>query len=253
MAVYEPDDPIFGPILALAPLFDVVPDVFLYVKNRESRFVHCNAHWLKIRGFRTVQRVLGLSDFDLHPVHLAEQYVSEDNRVMSTGQPVVRQVWLVPSESASATGGRLDWYESSKFPLYDTTGPDRRVIGLAGVMWNLERADLPQPSHQLRDVVAAVVRHPGESHAVPELAAAAGLSVSQLERTFRRMFQMTPRQYVQRVRVNAAAEALLHTDDSIADIALASGFFDQSHFTKVFRRAMGQPPAAYRRKYRGGE
>lgn len=234
----------FAPLLALAPLFDVIPEVFLYVKTRQSRFVHVNRPWLRLRGFQRLEQVRGLSDFDLHPTHLAEKYVEEDERVMSSGRPLPRQVWLVPGES-----GQLDWYESSKFPLFATSG---EVVGLAGVMWSLERADLPQPSGELRDVIAEVARCPGNEHPVPELAAAAGLSVSQFERQFKRMFRMTPRQYVQRVRVNAACEALLHSDDPIAEIAVAAGFYDQSHFTKVFRRTMGQTPAAFRRAYRDG-
>ena len=235
----------FAPLLALAPLFDVLPEVFLYVKDRRSRFVHVNRSWLTLRGFANVAQVRGRSDFDLHPVHLAEKYVAEDDRVMSSGQPLPRQVWLVPG-----LGGQLGWYESSKFPLRAGGEAAGDVIGLAGVMWSLERADVPQPSGELRDVLASVVRSPGETHAVPDLAAAAGLSVSQLERTFRRLFHMTPRQYVQRVRVNAAAERLLHTDEPIAEIAIDSGFYDQSHFTKVFRRTMGEPPATYRRTVR---
>ena len=233
----------FGPILQLAPLFDVVPDVFLYVKDRRSRFVHVNRHWLTVRGFPDVAAVRGLTDFDLHPTHLAERYVQEDERVMGADRPLPRQVWLVPGQS-----GRLDWYESSKFPLRD---PDGAVIGIAGVMWSLERADVPQPSGPMREVVAQIARTPGEPHLVPELAEAAGLSVSQFERTFKRLFHLTPRQYVQRVRINAACEALLNTDDPIAEIAVASGFYDQSHFTKTFRRLMGTPPATYRRERRG--
>ena len=239
----ETVDPVFGPLLALAPLFDVVPEVFLYVKDRRSRFVHVNANWLRLRGFADVPAVVGKSDFDLHPLHLAERYVAEDERVMSTGQALPRQVWLVPGR-----GGRLDWYESSKFPLWHGEGTSRRVIGLAGVMWTLERADVPQSRAQLQEVIAEVARSPADEHPVPDLAARAGLSVSQFERTFRRVFRMTPRSYVQRVRVHAACESLLQTDESIAEIAVGSGFYDQSHFTKVFRRVMGITPARYRKE-----
>ena len=229
-------------LLALAPLFDVVPEVFLYVKDRRSRFVHVNRHWLDIRGIGSVAEVVGKSDFDLHPAYLARRYVAEDRRVMDSGEPLLRQVWLVPGASTW-----LQWYESSKYPLRH---PDRpgEIIGLAGVMWALQQANLPQPSQLLDEAIARVVQAPAEEHPVPELAAAAGLSVSQFERRFKQRFQMTPRQYIQRVRVHAACERLLHTEESIAEIAIASGFYDQSHFTKAFGQIMGQPPAKYRRE-----
>ena len=220
----------------------MLPDVFLYVKDRRSRFVHVNRHWLDVRGFPSVEAVVGRSDFDLHPTHLAERYVEEDNRVMASRTALPRQVWLVPGRD-----NRLSWFESSKFPLF---GADGEVVGLAGVMWSLERADVPQPIGPMRDVLARVARTPEAEHPVSDLAAAVDLSVSQFERTFKRRFQMTPRQYIQRVRVHAACERLLHTDEPIAEIAVASGFYDQSHFTKVFRRTMGVPPAKYRRENR---
>lgn len=82
-----------------------------------------------------------------------------------------------------------------------------------------------------------------------QLARLAGLSVSQLDRRFKRLFQMTPREFVLRVRLNAACRMLASTEDSITDIALRTGFYDQSHFTKHFRRQIGVTPRSYRGKY----
>jgi AraC-like DNA-binding protein len=82
------------------------------------------------------------------------------------------------------------------------------------------------------------------------LARLVSLSISQLDRRFKQLFQLTPQQFLLRVRLNAACQLLTSTDQNILQIALSTGFYDQSYFTKHFRRQMGMTPSAYRRKYR---
>ena len=229
--------------LPLAALFEHEPHVYLYVKDRDSRFLHVNAAWLRMRGFNAVADVVGLNDFDLHPPHLAERYVAEDRRVMSAGRTLPNQVWLVP-----AGKGRLRWFLSTKTPLFDASGA---VWGLAGVMRDYEAAgEVARPNRRLQDVLSYVARNYAERLAVPDLAERAGLSVSQFERNFKRVFGMTPRQYIQRVRISAACEQLVASDRPAGDVALECGFYDQSYFTKQFRRFLGETPSAYRRRNR---
>ena len=49
--------------------------------------------------------------------------------------------------------------------------------------------------------------------------------------------------------MDAAKDLLGKTDESIAEIALKLGFYDQSHFTNTFVREVGVPPAKFRREY----
>lgn len=234
------------PSLPLAELFDVLPDVYLYVKDRESRFVHVNAAWLDIRGYDSIDRVLGLSDFDIHPRHLAARYIREDRDVMRSGQMLPNQVWLVP-----AGGTELRWFLSTKTPLRNRQG---EICGIAGVMRDFEAAgEVFRPYQAMQDVLAYVARNYDQPIAVPDLAKLAQLSVSQFERRFKATFQMTPRQYIQRVRANAACEALVATDESVAQIAADCGYYDQSYFTKQFKRFMGITPLAYRKQGHAGE
>ncbi len=79
-----------------------------------------------------------------------------------------------------------------------------------------------------------------------EIAKIADLSVSQLDRRFKQLFQMTPQQYVIRVRVHEATRRLLETDHALGVIALETGFYDQAHFTRAFKALMGCSPSAYR-------
>jgi transcriptional regulator GlxA family with amidase domain len=78
------------------------------------------------------------------------------------------------------------------------------------------------------------------------LAEAAGVSPSSLGRRFREEMDTTPWRYVLRRRVEKAKELLRETDRSLAAIALDTGFYDQPHFTRTFKRFEGQTPGDYR-------
>jgi AraC family transcriptional regulator len=81
-----------------------------------------------------------------------------------------------------------------------------------------------------------------------EIAMVAGVSPEHLTREFRRVFRMTVSEYVRRLRLEWTSERLRLDSDSIAAIAAAAGFADQSHFTRQFRRKFGATPAAFRRQ-----
>ncbi|MEZ9232236.1 AraC family transcriptional regulator [Vibrio amylolyticus] len=72
----------------------------------------------------------------------------------------------------------------------------------------------------------------------------AGLSKFQLIRSFKSTFGVTPHQYLLLVKVNQA-KALLSEGASCVDASLACGFYDQSHFTRNFKKAFGVSPSKY--------
>ena len=230
------------PQLHLATLFDFLPEVYFYAKDRQSRFVKANQALVALRGLSHEREMIGRSDFELHPRYLAEQYVAEDRRVMQSARPLPNQVWLVPDEA-----GQLQWYVSSKIPLWGRTG---KVIGIAGAMRDLQKFEhVYRPYQEMDDVLRYVLDHFSERIEVPELAALAHLSVSQFDRRFKSLFQMTPVQYILRVRINAASRALTATRQTVAQISVRCGFYDQSYFTKQFRKETGMTPLAFRQHY----
>lgn len=86
---------------------------------------------------------------------------------------------------------------------------------------------------------------------VPAYAAAAGISVSTMERLFRSVMQTTPIQYLRLRRLECARE-YLHSGMSVTSACYAAGFSDYSHFIADFRRQYGITPAVYRRMCGGG-
>jgi len=81
---------------------------------------------------------------------------------------------------------------------------------------------------------------------VSEMAAAAGVSVTQLERLSKRVLGLTPKQLILRFRLEEALRLLDTSTDSIATIASSCGYYDQSAFTRHFKRAVGMAPATFR-------
>ena len=82
---------------------------------------------------------------------------------------------------------------------------------------------------------------------VAEMARAAGVHPVYLARTFREHYRMTIGEYVRKLRVEHACRQISTTGAPLAEIALAAGFCDQSHFSRTFKRVTGTTPAEYRR------
>jgi AraC family transcriptional regulator len=67
---------------------------------------------------------------------------------------------------------------------------------------------------------------------------------------FRQEYGCTLGDYLRNLRIGFASRRLATSSAPLAEIALAAGFADQSHFTKAFRRATGMTPVAWRRHFR---
>jgi AraC family transcriptional regulator len=107
-----------------------------------------------------------------------------------------------------------------------------------------------RPPLWLRRVIDYLQAHILDPPDLGTLAGIAGVAPSHLVRAFRRHKGVSLSSYSRRLRLDWAAERLAATDAPIAEIALAAGFADQSHFTRVFRRQLGTPPAGFRRSTR---
>ena len=82
------------------------------------------------------------------------------------------------------------------------------------------------------------------------MAGLAGLSSTHFNRRFRALLKMSPTEYLTKRRVQEAQRLLTVSEESVGEIALATGFYDQSHFTRHFRRVTGMTPLGYRKRFR---
>jgi AraC family transcriptional regulator len=99
---------------------------------------------------------------------------------------------------------------------------------------------------QVRRVADYVEACVGEDLSLGTLAQQAGLSPYHFARLFRHTTGQSPHQFVLCRRVETARRLLRETDLPLVLVAAKSGFADQSHFTRVFKRVIGITPGAYR-------
>ncbi|MFM8413726.1 MAG: helix-turn-helix domain-containing protein [Planctomycetota bacterium] len=229
---------------SLVELFRVLPHTYFFAKDRQGRFVAVNHLFLDNHGLAREADAIGKTDRDFHPPLLAEAYMAEDERVMSSGRPLPGQLWMVPHRR-----GAPRWYVCTKVPIRDAADT---VIGVAGAM---ERVNDPALLARYFAELLPVVRHVEEHYqgnvSMAEMARLAGLSPTHFNRRFRQLLRMTPTGYLRAVRVQRARTLLATTEKSLVEIATLTGFTDQSHFTKRFRQTTGLTPDAYRKRFRG--
>ena len=104
---------------------------------------------------------------------------------------------------------------------------------------------------QARRLTAHIDTHLTERIRVEDLAALLGLSAGHFCRAFKATFRLSPHAYLMRRRIEVAQGLMLTTHQPLGAIALSCGMSDQSHFTRLFRRAVGETPYAWRRSRRG--
>ncbi len=85
-----------------------------------------------------------------------------------------------------------------------------------------------------------------ESISLAEVAEFAEVHPVSLARAFRKTYHCTVGDYVRRLRIESACQKLSSSDASLVEIALSSGFSEQSHFSRTFKRLTGLTPSEYR-------
>ncbi len=103
---------------------------------------------------------------------------------------------------------------------------------------------------QLRRIADAIESLPDAPPSLTELAALCGISPRHLMRAFKQSTGQTVTAYAEAARLRHAVRLLSDTDLPLADVARQVGFAAPSGFSHAFRRALGEPPSAFRRRLR---
>jgi AraC-like DNA-binding protein len=140
----------------------------------------------------------------------------------------------------------------TSFEIADTSlERTSRLLWLLAHLVQRHADDHPPPraaasEHQaVRRVRHYLEQHYAQHITLDDLAAVARLSPFHLLRVFRGAVGLPPHAYLTYVRVRQAQRLLL-ADLPIADVAAQTGFADQSHLTRHFKRIVGVPPGHYR-------
>lgn len=103
-----------------------------------------------------------------------------------------------------------------------------------------------------KEMAAYIGRHYGEKLTLEAIAAVGHVSRSKCCQIFRRFMGQTPIEYVNTYRLKLSRDLLVETEKSVTEIALACGFNHLSYFSRIFFRAFGATPSAYRAQVRRG-
>lgn len=222
----------------LINMFELVPDILFWVKDTQSRVIHANKPYFERFGLKSLQAILGKTDYDFSPAYLAKQYITDDQKVMA-GELVTDRL-----EMNSLKNGGIAWFSTSKRPLFSRAG---EIIGSYGITRHLERSSkLISEVDIVKGPVDYVREYYGSDISVEKLAEIAHLSVSALERRFRKYLSKTPKQFISEVRLENARRLLVDSSLTISEIAYQCGFTDHSYFSRQFKRLFDELPSELR-------
>lgn len=225
----------------LISLFSLLPDILFWVKRSNGQIAYGNPEFLSHIGVSCQSKAVGLTDFDFAPAYLAKQYIADDERVMA-GKDVTDRLEL----NQGADGG-LGWFSTSKRCIVDDDG---LVLGTYGVSRHLEKTSLALGAMQaLKAPVDFIQKNFAHDICLTELAASTHLSISALERRFKKYLNKTPKQYIHQVRLEHARKLLAQTNMPIALVASESGFADHSYFSRLFFREFSELPSNFRKSH----
>jgi len=220
-------------------LFDRVPIIVFSVKDRLGKYVSISEGCVERCNLTSKDQAIGKTAFELFPEHMAKRYHEQDQQLFATGKPLIDSLDLTVFVDRSS-----GWCLTQKYPLY---GKDGKIFGLACLSM-----DLIDPSRErfidqnFADMIDFVQANLSSAIRVEEMGARARLSISQLERRMRKIFQLTPGQFILKTRIDSATYLLLNSSCSIAEIALHVGFCDQSALSRPFKFVTGLSPRQYR-------
>lgn len=220
--------------------FDLLPDILFWIKDTESRILYGNSQFIEHQGFKSLDQILNKTDFDFSPSHLAFQFVNDDKRVMA-GHCVLERLELNHTST-----GELGWFSTSKRTLVDEDG---NLLGTYGVTRHLEKTSKALSNVKAIEVPVRYIReHYNRTITVEELADLAHLSVSALERRFKKHLAKTPNQFINEVRLENARKLIVETQLAISQIAYQCGYSEPSYFSKQFQRLFGEVPSNLRKQ-----
>ena len=232
-------DRVVDVLRAMADLLGDVPHVMFCAKDESGAYLAVNQAFADRAGVREPDDVVGRHVEDLFDTELAASYARQDAELWTTRRPLRNQLELI-----SRADGTLGWYVTTKVLIAEVHGK----AFLASISVDLRAAgDAPTAHAGVAAAVAYVRENCTDQLRVGDVAAAASMSVVQLERATRRIIGLSVRQLLVRFRVEHAIGLLVTTQLALSDIAGRCGYYDQSAFTRQFRRVVGVSPGAYRR------
>lgn len=223
---------------SLCEIFEHLPGVFFFAKDRESRLIAASSHMVARFGVKREADIVGKFDDAFFPEHMARAFRVDDEQVFQTKKPLLNRLEVLYDDQHT-----FEWYVTTKLPLLGKNG---EVVGLIGVTSRDEGRLAQQPVGEISRAVGYLQQHANRIVSPAELAHVCGVSERTLYRKINQSLGITPYELTLRIRVQEAAKQLIKTRTKINEIAQAYGFCDQSTFGQHFRKRIGSTPRQFR-------
>lgn len=166
----------------------------------------------------------------------------------------LRQYSILVDQAANFHGGKIPGLAMRVYQEFRALD-EFSYLSIEGLMLEMI-AEISRYSQRLRhgrpiariELVRELIHaHFSESLALTTIAELVGLHPVYLAQAFRKAYGSTVGEYIRKLRIEFACHELSKLDIPIATIAADAGFFDQSHFTRTFKRLVGITPTEYRK------
>ncbi len=227
--------------LQVFQVLDLTPGVLFWIKDSNCHVMHCNQLFIEHIGKKSLQQVVGLTDYDFSPKHLAKQFFLDDKKVLA-GESIQDRL-----EINITKNGDLAWYTTSKRPIFNK---ERQIVGTYGISRHIENSSqTPTAMGSLQIPVDYIKENYGEEITIKNLASHCNLSISALERRFKKYLSKTPLQFINEFRLEQARRQLIESSESIAQIASNCGYSEHSYFSSQFSKFFNELPSEFRKNH----
>lgn len=224
--------------MELATVFEGIPRVMFSLKDLQGRYLIVNEAFAERASVASIAEVIGKTASDLFAPELAISYAAQDAAVLASGHPVRRQLELI-----TRPDGSLGWFITNKSLLHDSRG---EPVAIAAVSVDEQTPADRAGMRGLEVALATAHERFREQITASDLADAAGMSTSMLERRMQRLVGLAPSRLIVRVRVEEAIYRVVRSERSLADIAMECGFTDQAAMSRRIKEFLGVSPRSLR-------
>ena len=222
-------------------LLDALPSTVFFIKDTKANYLFVNSTLCMRCGVKEKTAIIGKQSSQIFSMPLGDTYTKQDLEVLHKGKKLIKKLELHLYKRNEA-----GWCLTYKQPLYNLDG---EIVGMAGISHDLGVPENTHPAfHKMLEVEEYIQNNFSYNITLSDLTKLSGISISQLERYFKIIYNLTPRQMICKVRLEMAVE-LLDSELSITEISQRCGYTDHSAFCRQFKNHTGFSPSLYRKHY----
>ena len=227
-------------VRVLMPLINGLPNITFFIKDLQARYVLANHNLVVRSGLQHASELLDKTAAEVFAGDIGTAFTQQDYHVMR------KHALHNHLELHLYQSGLLGWCMATKLPLLNSAG---EVLGMVGMAVDLQddKVNRPNINSKLSKVEQYVSQKFDTPICIRDLAAIAGLSVSQLNRQFKNIFHLTPQQLIQKKRLDYAIE-LLAQDLSVTEVSVRCGYTDHSAFGRKFKELTSVSPRQFKQQ-----